>query len=170
MDINSRITALFKGRVGRQNFVFAILLLLVAHFIINYALGMGSMSLMQGSTAMFGLLAAAVSFLISIAFAVVSFGLAARRFHDIGKSGWFALIMIVPLVNLIAVIVLALLEGDEGPNEHGDPEAPSNNVIDALLNRGYSEQTSAESPREDGAADAAQQGADTAVRQGREEG
>jgi len=44
-------------------------------------------------------------------------GVAIRRMHDVGKSGWF---MLIPIYNLI----LAFTEGDKGPNEYGeDPKA-----------------------------------------------
>jgi uncharacterized membrane protein YhaH (DUF805 family) len=47
------------------------------------------------------------------------FAVAARRMHDVGKSGWFILI---PLYNLI----LTFTDGDKGTNEYGpDPKGSS---------------------------------------------
>lgn len=48
-----------------------------------------------------------------------------RRLHDTGKSGWWLLISIVPLVGIIVLFFMAQ-RGDEGPNEYGpDPYGPS---------------------------------------------
>lgn len=63
---------------------------------------------------------------IYIAFAVVTFipGLAVgvRRLHDIGKSGWFMLLALVPLVNIWLIVLLAT-DGQRGDNEYGpDPK------------------------------------------------
>ncbi len=48
---------------------------------------------------------------------------AVKRCHDRGKTGFWALLSIVPLVGTIWYIIdLGVLEGDEGPNKYGpDP-------------------------------------------------
>jgi uncharacterized membrane protein YhaH (DUF805 family) len=43
------------------------------------------------------------------------------RFHDIGWSGWFILLMFVPLVNLIIFLLLVLVPGQKTGNKYGDP-------------------------------------------------
>ncbi len=45
---------------------------------------------------------------------------ATRRLHDTGRSGWWQLIGIIPLIGL-ALIVLLVLEGTPGDNEYGPP-------------------------------------------------
>lgn len=45
-----------------------------------------------------------------------------RRFHDQNRSGWFALINLVPYIGPIIVLVMMALPGTEGENEYGfDP-------------------------------------------------
>ena len=45
-----------------------------------------------------------------------------RRLHDIGQSGWFSLLMLIPFATLIMVIVLSIKKGDIGNNKYGiDP-------------------------------------------------
>jgi uncharacterized membrane protein YhaH (DUF805 family) len=43
------------------------------------------------------------------------------RFHDIGWSGWFVLLMFVPLVDILALIFLLIMPGQKGPNVYGEP-------------------------------------------------
>ena len=46
-----------------------------------------------------------------------------RRMHDIGKSGWWYFIALIPLVGGIWLLVLCLTEGTKGDNEYGpDPK------------------------------------------------
>jgi uncharacterized membrane protein YhaH (DUF805 family) len=46
-----------------------------------------------------------------------------RRLHDIGLSGWFILIGLVPGLGGLALLVMALLEGNYGSNTFGpDPK------------------------------------------------
>jgi len=49
----------------------------------------------------------------------------AKRWHDRGKSGWWSLIMFVPIIGSIWLLVeLGFLRGTEGPNRFGpDPLA-----------------------------------------------
>lgn len=59
----------------------------------------------------------AFAFLLSI---IMSFAVMVKRCHDRGKSGWWSLVSLIPLVGFIWVIVdLGVMEGDEGPNAWG---------------------------------------------------
>jgi uncharacterized membrane protein YhaH (DUF805 family) len=42
-----------------------------------------------------------------------------RRLHDIGKSGWFILIGLVPVIGPIGLLALTLKRGEDGPNAYG---------------------------------------------------
>lgn len=58
--------------------------------------------------------------------AVVLPGLAAgvRRLHDVGKSGWWLFISLIPFVGQIWLLVLLATEGQSGQNQYGlDPKA-----------------------------------------------
>lgn len=50
-------------------------------------------------------------------------GVVVRRLHDVGKSGWFYFIALIPFVGGIWLLVLFCTEGDQGPNQYGsDPK------------------------------------------------
>lgn len=47
-----------------------------------------------------------------------------RRLHDVGKSGWFFFIILIPIIGSIWLLVLFCTEGDQGDNEYGsDPKS-----------------------------------------------
>jgi uncharacterized membrane protein YhaH (DUF805 family) len=50
-------------------------------------------------------------------------GVAVRRLHDTGKSGWWVLLGLIPLIGLVLLYFLAL-PGAEGANEYGNPPSP----------------------------------------------
>jgi uncharacterized membrane protein YhaH (DUF805 family) len=63
-----------------------------------------------------------------------------KRAHDRGHSGWFLLLGLVPIANLVVGIQLGFMRGDVGPNQYGpDPlESPSIALAsgaDANINR-----------------------------------
>ncbi len=95
----------FEGRVTRQAFWMFTLW----YFIINVALSIVS---------------DAVAGLFSLAVLLPSIAIGARRLHDIGMSGWWQLIGLIPIVGWIALMVLLAKQGIAGPNEYGtDPRA-----------------------------------------------
>ena len=50
--------------------------------------------------------------------------LVVRRLHDVGKSGWFYLIILIPLIGIIWLLVLYCTEGKKQDNKWGpDPKA-----------------------------------------------
>ncbi len=56
-----------------------------------------------------------------ILFLVVYLLLAIRRFHDINAAGWWSILLIVPLANVVAVLVLVFKRGDATANRFGPP-------------------------------------------------
>lgn len=54
-----------------------------------------------------------------LAILVPSIAVSIRRMHDIGRSGWWVLISLVPFIGSIWYIVLAALPSQLGPNQYG---------------------------------------------------
>lgn len=54
--------------------------------------------------------------------AVVWIGIAtgAKRMHDHGKSGWFQLVSLIPLVGIYIFILAGCMRGNVGPNAYGN--------------------------------------------------
>jgi uncharacterized membrane protein YhaH (DUF805 family) len=54
---------------------------------------------------------------------------AVRRLHDVGKSGWFMFIILVPLIGAIWILVLLFTEGNHGENNYGaDPKSSGEEI------------------------------------------
>ena len=49
---------------------------------------------------------------------VPSIAIAVRRLHDTGRTGWFILLGLIPIVGVIILIVF-YVQGSDGPNEYG---------------------------------------------------
>lgn len=59
---------------------------------------------------------------LQILFALSCLLLIIRRLHDIGRSGWWWLLIFIPFVNFIMGIYLMCKKGETGPNRFGpDP-------------------------------------------------
>ena len=112
--------ALFSGRARRSeywyfilfNAIFSLLAVVLDHllgtsFIINTI--NGPIDFYYGYCY---LVYALIVFLPSLAVLV-------RRLHDVGKSGWFFLISLIPIVGAIWLLVLLFTDSVEGPNKYG---------------------------------------------------
>lgn len=77
-------------------------------------------SVLDTSPGGFGLLQG----LYGLAVLLPSLAVGARRLHDTGRSAWWLLIGLIPLIGAIVLIVYFVFEGDRGPNAYGsDPKA-----------------------------------------------
>ena len=75
---------------------------------------------LQGISLVYGylyLIGVIVHFIPSLAVLV-------RRLHDVGKSGWFYFIFLIPIIGIIWLLVLYCTEGQKQDNKWGpDPKA-----------------------------------------------
>ncbi|MEM8898682.1 MAG: DUF805 domain-containing protein [Bacteroidota bacterium] len=55
---------------------------------------------------------------------IPSLAVAVRRLHDVGKGGWFLLVVFIPVIGLIWLFILFVTEGEQKENVWGpDPKA-----------------------------------------------
>ncbi|MFE0642467.1 DUF805 domain-containing protein [Streptomyces sp. NPDC058877] len=98
--------AVFSGRARRKEFWMYFLFNLIAALVISLI-----DSAIGTSPLLYGVYALAV-FLPGL-------GVSIRRLHDTGRSGWWLLIGLIPLVGLIILIVFLASEGEQQQNAHG---------------------------------------------------
>jgi uncharacterized membrane protein YhaH (DUF805 family) len=57
--------------------------------------------------------------LVELALLLPNLAVAIRRLHDTGRSGWWLLIGLIPLVGAIVLIVFCVQDSQPGQNKHG---------------------------------------------------
>ncbi|MXN77262.1 DUF805 domain-containing protein [Burkholderia sp. 4701] len=108
--------ARFDGRARRAEYWYFALLT----FLVSIACQLVTMVDRNATT--IALLLSIVAALISLALIVPSISVTVRRLHDIGRSGWFLLIGLIPIVGGIVLLVWMCSRGNDGPNRFGpDP-------------------------------------------------
>ena len=71
-------------------------------------------------------LVAGISLPVLLVTTYINIAISVKRLHDVGYSGFLALAVLVPIVNLAFSIWVGILPGTAGPNSYGDlPNAPS---------------------------------------------
>ncbi len=57
--------------------------------------------------------------LYALATAIAGLSLVVRRLHDVGKSGWFYFITLIPFIGAIWMFILLIKDSDYSINEYG---------------------------------------------------
>jgi len=104
--------AVFGGRSRRKEYWYFVLftvLISIVLSIIDAVLGT------PGAEGGAGLL----SGIYSLAVLIPSLAVSIRRLHDTGRSGWWILISLVPLIGTIVLLVFTVQDSQPGDNEYG---------------------------------------------------
>lgn len=120
----------FEGRINRQPFWLSLLALVIVEWIVIIVLGLVLGTSMMGgmdpeAAASAAMTAMIPMWIVLLLFLYPSLAIYTKRWHDRGKSGWWTLIIFVPLIGSIWMLVeCGFLRGTEGPNQYGnDPLA-----------------------------------------------
>ena len=115
----------FKGRLGRLRYIaygIGTSLILMAVFmpLMGGTMLMGGTSDFSGGGGMSILVIAAMG-IFYIATIVLSVAFAKRRLNDLNRSGWWVLIFIIPILNLLMAIYVVFFPGSNEANDFGPP-------------------------------------------------
>jgi uncharacterized membrane protein YhaH (DUF805 family) len=66
-----------------------------------------------------GVVKAALSGIYSLAVLIPSLAVGVRRLHDTGKSGWWLLLALIPVVGVIVLLVFMCQDSNPGQNQYG---------------------------------------------------
>lgn len=70
-----------------------------------------------------------VQMLVGLGLLIPSLAVAFRRLHDSGKSAWWLLLWLIPILGWIALLIFYLTPGTAGPNAYGpDPKEMAGDV------------------------------------------
>ena len=103
--------AVFSGRARRKEYWYFALF----NFIIGFVLGLIDAVLGLTMVGTSGLL----SSLYFLAVLLPTIGVSVRRLHDTGRSGWWILIGLIPLIGAIILLFYMVSDSQEGTNQYG---------------------------------------------------
>jgi len=102
----------FSGRARRTEYwMFALfnIVFLVVAMVLDNVLGTTAGDLPYG----------AFYFLYTFAVLIPGLAVTVRRLHDVGKSGWMFLVILIPLAGAIWLLVLTVTDSNPGSNQYG---------------------------------------------------
>ena len=104
--------AVFSGRARRKEYWFFVLFNVIISFVLTVIdAATGTYDETVGAGILSGIYLLAI-FIPSLAVAV-------RRLHDTGRSGWWLLVGLIPLVGWILTLIWYLSDSEVGENKYG---------------------------------------------------
>ena len=106
----------FEGRAPRSEYWWFTLFLFLGNFVFGFLDGMIFGGMVQGQQ--ISILGA----LFSLAVFLPTLAVGARRLHDLDKSGWWLLLVLIPILGALVLLFFFVQKGTEGDNRFGpDP-------------------------------------------------
>jgi uncharacterized membrane protein YhaH (DUF805 family) len=111
LDVLKNKYATFSGRARRKEYWMFFL------FNVLVAIGLGIIEALIGTGGLIGAL-------YSLAVLIPGIAVTVRRLHNTSRTGWWVLIVFVPLVGALILLIFMVLDSQPGDNEYGpNPKA-----------------------------------------------
>lgn len=99
----------FSGRARRSEFWYFTLFDVIVSAVLS------TLGQVTGQQTIF----AVISGIFALAILLPALAVSIRRLHDIGKSGWFVLLSLIPCVGSIILLIWHCKDSDPGDNQYG---------------------------------------------------
>jgi uncharacterized membrane protein YhaH (DUF805 family) len=113
-----------QGRIGRLRYL--------AWSLVLMAVGFGLLLVASLTLAFSAVFGSVLLLAFAIGFIVVATQIGTQRLHDMGLSGWFMLLNLVPVIGTFFPFVLVLVPGNGGANKFGPPQPPNSLSVKIL--------------------------------------
>jgi len=105
--------AVFSGRARRKELWYFFLF----NIIVSAVLG-----IIDGTTGSFGIEGGGglLTAVYALAVFIPGMAVAVRRLHDTGRSGWWGLLALIPIIGPVILVVFFMLDGKPESNQYGE--------------------------------------------------
>ena len=111
----------FKGRARRKEYWSFVLFTVIIIILVGIVAGV-----LDNVLGLSGTLTAALVTIVDLGLILPSISVLVRRLHDIGKSGWWFWVSLIPVVGGIILLVFMFLDSQPGSNAYGSNPKRSN--------------------------------------------
>ena len=126
MHVFKDIFILWRGRISKKTYWICGILPVIAMSVISVVLYTSPLTASRWARIDLPILLELIMLLAAI---YVGLMLSIKRSHDLGYSGFFSLVLLVPFVNLWPLVMFGFFTGAEGENKYGSPDGRFPNVF-----------------------------------------
>lgn len=121
--------AKFDGRARRSEYWYWTLFVMIINVVLYGLTAVTTANSSSGGSSSGFSFVSVISMIWSLAILVPGLAVCWRRLHDIGKSGAYYFIILIPLVGPILMLVWFATDSQPGPNQYGpNPKEPQPTV------------------------------------------
>lgn len=106
----------FKGRATRKEYWMYYLFYTILYLVV-WSIDAAGMVMENKAMSLVG---SALIFLFTLGLLVPTWAVCIRRLHDVGKSGWYILVNLIPIIGCIWFFILMCTDSQSGTNKYGD--------------------------------------------------
>ena len=129
----SQILFSFRGRLSRATYGVALIGQLAASLALASLLGFTHHCGENQSTSV--IISIILLFPLVCLLVWTILAVQAKRWHDLGYSGWTVLIQLIPVIGFLIALVIGFIRGTSGPNRYGEDPLESPNSLSAIFSR-----------------------------------
>ena len=107
--------AVFSGRARRKELWLFVLFNGLVFYALLFIDVFGGFAIHADDTFFIGVFGTSYQ----LAVIIPALAVAVRRLHDTGRSGWWLLLGLIPIIGAIALLVIYMLDSQEGENKYG---------------------------------------------------
>jgi|SRR5690625_3002426 len=104
--------AVFSGRARRKEYWFFVLFNIIISIVLAVIDSVTGSFSPEAGTGLLG-------WIYTLAVLIPGIAVSVRRLHDTGRSGWWLLIALVPLIGAIVLLVFMVQDSKPGQNQYG---------------------------------------------------
>ena len=104
--------AVFSGRARRKEYWFFVLFNIIVSIILAVIDGVTGTLDSESGMGLLGLI-------YTLAILMPALAVSVRRLHDTGRSGWWLLILLIPLIGTIVILIFMVQDSKPEENQYG---------------------------------------------------
>lgn len=128
-----------SGRIGRIQYIayplVFVFIIMAISMVFGFMAGGVGVILSSSDASLSAILGSyyLISLLLGLANFVFLFIHTIRRLNDMNRSGWFSLVLLIPIINLIFILALWFIKGTDGENDYGLPPPPPSMLLKIMV-------------------------------------
>lgn len=122
MDVLKNKYFQFDGRAPRREFWYFTLFYIIVYIVLGIIEGLFGLGIPMATDPQTGMPMGQIgilSLLFSFALLIPSLSISFRRLHDIGKSAWWILLALIPIIGGLVLLYFYITPSQEGDNQFG---------------------------------------------------
>jgi uncharacterized membrane protein YhaH (DUF805 family) len=111
---------LLEGRLNRKKYLLYNIIFLISFSIMDYSLSLIGELVAEAGYEFIGIISISAELTVKVFITLLIMVVTYKRLHDINFNGAFALLTVLPHIQIAAILILSTITGTAGTNKYGE--------------------------------------------------